>query len=169
MTPHPLLDYPTDDARRELTDILGGDHSVIRIRLLWYSLTVDGYVGLSTCRDERRGAEPSRRRQRAIVIIGDVVVARARRPRRRAGCGGSCAELEARLRADRLAPFAFTQGDELQGLLAPGADPLRGVLHARSTTRTPTDALGRRARARSQRARARRPSGDGRRSTRRAG
>lgn len=31
---------------------------------------------------------------------------------------------------DRLAPFAFTQGDELQGLLRPSADPFRAVIHA---------------------------------------
>ena len=31
---------------------------------------------------------------------------------------------------DRLAPFEFTQGDELQGLLGPGADPISAVLRA---------------------------------------
>ena len=44
------------------------------------------------------------------------------------------ADLNAAYRdADRLAPFEFTQGDELQGLLAPGSNPLiailRGTLH----------------------------------------
>jgi DNA-binding CsgD family transcriptional regulator len=31
---------------------------------------------------------------------------------------------------ERLAPFEFTQGDEIQGLLAPISDPLRSVLRA---------------------------------------
>ena len=32
--------------------------------------------------------------------------------------------------ADRLAPFEFTQGDELQGLLAPAADPTIAILRS---------------------------------------
>lgn len=67
---------------------------------------------------------------RATVVFGDVVDSR-RDP-------GSTAFLRA-LRDDldaayadeqRLAGFAFTQGDEIQGLLAPGADPVRVVLLA---------------------------------------
>jgi hypothetical protein len=67
----------------------------------------------------------------AIVLFGDVI--RSRRDAR-----GSTtwlrtlmAELEASLPpGSLLAPFEFTQGDELQGLLAPGADPLDAVLRA---------------------------------------
>src|SRR2546422_279737 len=67
----------------------------------------------------------------AIVVFGDVI--RSRRDAR-----GSTtwlrtltAELEATSRpGSLLAPFEFTQGDELQGLLAPGADPLDAVLRA---------------------------------------
>ena len=69
-----------------------------------------------------------------IVLFGDVVHSR-RDPT------GSTAWLrtlgdelaEAYAAGLRLAPFEFTQGDELQGLLAAGADPvaavLRGALH----------------------------------------
>jgi len=42
-----------------------------------------------------------------------------------------CAELDSAYpRGARLAPFAFTQGDELQGLLAPRVDPFALVLRA---------------------------------------
>src|SRR5579862_1760485 len=66
----------------------------------------------------------------AVVLFGDVVGSR------RDPAGASvwlrrlCGELESVYGPDRLAPFAFTQGDELQGLLRPGSDPLRGVLFA---------------------------------------
>lgn len=65
-----------------------------------------------------------------IVLFGDVVDSRSD--------PGSSAFLRA-LRADlddayprpaRLAGFGFTQGDELQGLLAPGADPFLAVVRA---------------------------------------
>ncbi|HEX7473780.1 MAG TPA: hypothetical protein VF323_11915 [Candidatus Limnocylindrales bacterium] len=66
---------------------------------------------------------------RAIVLFGDVV--RSRRDPEgssrwlRALCG---ALEEAYPPAERVASFGFTQGDELQGLLAPTADPFRAVL-----------------------------------------
>jgi DNA-binding CsgD family transcriptional regulator len=69
-----------------------------------------------------------------IVIFGDVI--RSRRDAQAAT--GWLRTLAADLNEviagpDRLAPFEFTQGDELQGLLAPGANPLtpilRGTLH----------------------------------------
>ena len=64
------------------------------------------------------------------VVFGDVVDSR-RDPGSTGWLRALCAELEdAYPRADRLAAFAFTQGDEIQGLLAPGADPFRAVLHA---------------------------------------
>ena len=67
----------------------------------------------------------------AIVVFGDVI-------RSRRDASGSTtwlrtltAELEATsLPGSLLAPFEFTQGDELQGLLAPGVDPLDAVLRA---------------------------------------
>jgi len=67
----------------------------------------------------------------AIVVFGDVI-------RSRRDASGSTtwlrtltAELEATSSpGSLLAPFEFTQGDELQGLLAPGADPLDAVLRA---------------------------------------
>jgi hypothetical protein len=72
--------------------------------------------------------------RRGIVIFGDVV-----RSRRDAAASTDwlrtlTSELERAYPPDlRLAPFAFTQGDELQGLIAPAADPfaavLRGALH----------------------------------------
>jgi DNA-binding CsgD family transcriptional regulator len=66
----------------------------------------------------------------ALVIFGDVVGSR-RAPTATSGwLRRLCMELEVVYGADRLAPFAFTQGDELQGLLRPTADPLRGVLYA---------------------------------------
>jgi DNA-binding CsgD family transcriptional regulator len=66
---------------------------------------------------------------RAIVLLGDVVGSR-----RVPGVGTTwlrrlCTELDSGHADDRLAPFAFTQGNELQGLLLPGADPVRGVLY----------------------------------------
>jgi len=66
----------------------------------------------------------------AIVMFGDVVGSR-RAPAAASGwLRRLCMELETVYGADRVAPFAFTQGDELQGLIRPTADPLRGVLYA---------------------------------------
>lgn len=67
---------------------------------------------------------------RAIVIIGDVV-----RSRRAPAAAGDwlrrlTRDLNEAYGSQRLAPFAFTQGDELQGLLRVEADPLRAVLLA---------------------------------------
>ena len=74
----------------------------------------------------RRGAGD----ERAIVIIGDIV-----RSRRGPAAAGAwlrrlTQDLDAAYGPEAIAPFAFTQGDELQGLLAPDADPLRAVLIA---------------------------------------
>lgn len=70
-----------------------------------------------------------------VVLFGDVV--RSRRDTRAATAWlrTLTAELtEAYPPDERLAAFEFTQGDELQGLLSPAADPmaavLRGSLHA---------------------------------------
>jgi len=65
----------------------------------------------------------------ALVVFGDVV-----RSRRNAQAGTAwlrelIATLEAAyLPSSRLAPFGFTQGDELQGLLREDADPLEAIL-----------------------------------------
>jgi hypothetical protein len=66
-----------------------------------------------------------------IVVFGDVV-------RSRRDAGGATAWLRTltdELRdvypaKARLAKFEFTQGDEIQGLLAPDADPLAGVIRS---------------------------------------
>jgi predicted DNA-binding protein (UPF0251 family) len=64
------------------------------------------------------------------VLFGDVVDSR-HDPDSTPWLRSLCAELDAAYpREARLASFAFTQGDELQGLLAPGADPFRAVLLA---------------------------------------
>ena len=64
------------------------------------------------------------------VLFGDVVDLRSD-PDSTAWLRSLCGELEAAYpREQRLASFAFTQGDELQGLLAPDADPFRAVLLA---------------------------------------
>jgi RNA polymerase sigma factor (sigma-70 family) len=66
----------------------------------------------------------------AIVLFGDVVGSR-QAPAAAAGwLRRLCFELEGVYEQHRLAPFAFTQGDEIQGLLSPDADPLLGVLYA---------------------------------------
>jgi DNA-binding NarL/FixJ family response regulator len=67
----------------------------------------------------------------ALVLFGDVI--RSRRDSRAATAWLRIltADLGAAYPpAELLAPFEFTQGDELQGLLAVGADPTRAVLRA---------------------------------------
>jgi hypothetical protein len=67
----------------------------------------------------------------AIVLFGDVVRSRVDAPAATAWLRTLRADLtEAYAEPDRLAPFEFTQGDELQGLLAPAADPTRAILRA---------------------------------------
>ena len=52
-------------------------------------------------------------------------------PARRRGCGRCATSSRRPTRATRASrPSGFTQGDELQGLLAPGADPFTAVLRA---------------------------------------
>lgn len=65
------------------------------------------------------------------VLFGDVVGSRRDATASTAWLRTLSAELaDAYSPDERLADFEFTQGDELQGLLAPGADPLRAVLRA---------------------------------------
>jgi DNA-binding CsgD family transcriptional regulator len=67
----------------------------------------------------------------AIVLFGDVIRSRRNATGSTTWLRTLTAELGGVWPADaRLAPFEFTQGDELQGLLAPTADPLLAVLHA---------------------------------------
>lgn len=67
----------------------------------------------------------------AIVLFGDVIRSRRNATGSTTWLRTLTAELEAMSPPGTLlAPFEFTQGDELQGLLAPGADPLDAVLRA---------------------------------------
>jgi predicted DNA-binding protein (UPF0251 family) len=66
----------------------------------------------------------------ATVLFGDVVDSR-RDPGSTDWLRALCADLDgAYPRESRLAAFGFTQGDEIQGLLAPGADPFQAVVRA---------------------------------------
>jgi DNA-binding CsgD family transcriptional regulator len=67
----------------------------------------------------------------ALVLFGDVI-----RSRREPVAATEWLRIlttdlnDAYSAGERLAPFEFTQGDEIQGLLARSADPLRSVLRA---------------------------------------
>jgi hypothetical protein len=66
-----------------------------------------------------------------IVLFGDVIRSRRNASGSTTWLRTLTAELEAVVPpGSLLAPFEFTQGDELQGLLAPDADPLEPVLLA---------------------------------------
>jgi DNA-binding NarL/FixJ family response regulator len=67
----------------------------------------------------------------ALVLFGDVIRSRRDAIAATAWLRTLTADLAAAYpTAALLAPFEFTQGDELQGLLATGADPTRAVLRA---------------------------------------
>ncbi len=67
----------------------------------------------------------------ALVLFGDVIRSRRDSPSATAWLRTLTADLTKTYPAgDRLARFEFTQGDELQGLLAPDADPLLAVLRS---------------------------------------
>jgi hypothetical protein len=66
----------------------------------------------------------------ALVLLGDVIGSRKDRAGSTAWLRELVAELDDAYGDRRLAPFDFTQGDELQGLLVAEADPLVAVLHA---------------------------------------
>jgi DNA-binding CsgD family transcriptional regulator len=71
--------------------------------------------------------EPGARR--SIVLFGDVVESRDDPEASSAWLRILCRILEDRYApGERLAGFGFTQGDELQGLLVPSADPFLAVL-----------------------------------------
>ncbi len=66
----------------------------------------------------------------ALAVFGDVVGSRKAGPASTAWLRALVHELDEAYGHDRLAPFGFTQGDELQGLLARSADPLEAVFRA---------------------------------------
>jgi hypothetical protein len=64
-----------------------------------------------------------------LVLFGDVIRSRRDAPAATDWLRTLAADLtDAFSGRERLAPFEFTQGDELQGLLAPGANPLTAIL-----------------------------------------
>ena len=65
-----------------------------------------------------------------LVLFGDVVGSRRDSVGATAWLRDLVLEFDGAYGDQRLAPFGFTQGDELQGLLAPDADPLAAVLRA---------------------------------------
>ena len=66
----------------------------------------------------------------ATVVFADVVGSRSDAVRTTELVRHLVDRLNSDYEADRLAPFDHTQGDEIQGLLAPSADPFAGVLRA---------------------------------------
>jgi DNA-directed RNA polymerase specialized sigma24 family protein len=65
-----------------------------------------------------------------IVLFGDVVGSRHDSAGSTAWLRALVLELDSAYGDQRLAPFGFTQGDELQGLLTPAADPFTAILRA---------------------------------------
>ena len=68
--------------------------------------------------------------RRGIVVLGDVIGSRSAGPASSAWLRRLCGELDDAYGDGRIAPFGFTQGDELQGLLRPDAEPMTAVLRA---------------------------------------
>ena len=64
------------------------------------------------------------------MIFGDVIHSRRDPAASSAWLRALCADLESAAGRAALAPFGFTQGDELQGLLRSSADPLGLILRA---------------------------------------
>ncbi len=65
-----------------------------------------------------------------VVLIGDVIDSRRDGVAAAAWLRDLVRELDDAYGEERLAPFGFTQGDELQGLLRTGADPTTAILSA---------------------------------------
>ncbi|MBA2717965.1 MAG: hypothetical protein H0U52_01805 [Chloroflexi bacterium] len=66
-----------------------------------------------------------------LVLFGDVIRSRRDSPAATAWLRTLAADVTTALPApDRLAAFEFTQGDEIQGLLAPTANPIHPILRA---------------------------------------
>lgn len=68
--------------------------------------------------------------KQGLVLFGDVVGSRRDPSAAADWLRHLVEELDEVYAEQRLAPFGFTQGDELQGLLVGDADPLLAVLHA---------------------------------------
>ncbi len=67
----------------------------------------------------------------ALVLFGDVIRSRSDAPAATSWLRTLSADLnDAYPDGTRLATFEFTQGDEIQGLLAPGSNPLTAILRA---------------------------------------
>lgn len=67
---------------------------------------------------------------RGIVLFGDVAGSRGDGAAAASWLRHLVAELNGAFDRERLAPFEFTQGDEIQGLLLPTADPFEAVLRS---------------------------------------
>jgi DNA-binding CsgD family transcriptional regulator len=65
-----------------------------------------------------------------IVVFGDVATSRRSAARSSSWLRTLAKELDRQYAGERLAPFGFTQGDELQGLLASTADPFAAIIRA---------------------------------------
>jgi hypothetical protein len=65
-----------------------------------------------------------------VVLFGDVVHSRERSAASTAWLELLCGRLDDTYSEQRLAPFEFTQGDEIQGLLGSDADPFLAILDA---------------------------------------
>ncbi|MDQ3492304.1 MAG: hypothetical protein M3452_03455 [Chloroflexota bacterium] len=83
-------------------------------------------------------ATSGRRHESGVVLFGDVVRSRRRPAIASEWLESLAAELDLAYGDQAMARFEFTQGDELQGLLQPDADPLTAVLTA--TLRTSQEA-----------------------------
>ena len=81
--------------------------------------------------------------QRGVVIFGDVIKSREGAAASTAWLERLCTTLDLAYGSRRLAPFDFTQGDELQGLLEVGADPFLAVLQATLQAHDGPDAVPR--------------------------
>ena len=73
------------------------------------------------------------REERGIVLFGDVTRSRRDAARMARRLRALAATLDDVYGEERIARFGFTQGDELQGLLATSADPFQAVLIAALT------------------------------------
>jgi DNA-binding CsgD family transcriptional regulator len=68
--------------------------------------------------------------RRGLVVFGDVTDSRVESARASAWLRTLTLELDRHYGRQRLAPFGFTQGDELQGVLSTDSDPTQAVLRA---------------------------------------
>jgi hypothetical protein len=66
----------------------------------------------------------------ALVLFGDVIDSRLDGAAATRWLRGLCRELDGVYGDQALARFGFTQGDEIQGLLDPAADPLQAVMRS---------------------------------------